>query len=539
MRDSFPFLTRLGLRPDAEAKDIRRAYARELKKIDQEADPAGFQELREAYEVALSWHAHAQFEAAHAEEAQQQEVTPPQEPAPASQPEPAPDPELEPAPTPEQDDPYHLADQAYQKFNASIAMLVERKETRHETLWTTVLQRSLDDDRLLNLTARTIFEARLTHELASGWKPGHETLFVVAAKVFEWERDRRRILQFGEAGAMVNRAIDEWKLFESLPPNSIAAFKQLINYVRNLPEPKGIAGRSDLTLFHQMAGTFHTWLSLIVDRQALENWSEAAHEEVQRNGPEPAVPMQYMEHPEQPKPESSWKKPAMLWPLFFVLFMVLRSCFNIIEDENRAQHLREQVSEQKRVAPQAEHDKEPSREQIDEIGERIAYKWPASTPPGTYAVEYEVFIDAAGKVLGMNLASSSGNRDYDIAVRKAIRDTARFPRGTKTRFMLKYSVKISKAPQPAGKPATKAQLKAVQDEIYYVAGGNIEDGELRVRYELELNDDGRVIGLKKLKPSRDPNYDEVVADALKETRAFPPGTERKFWVEFSRNVRRL
>ncbi|WP_374581048.1 TonB C-terminal domain-containing protein [Pseudoduganella sp.] len=530
MRDSFPFLTRLGLRPDADAKDIRRAYARELKKVDQEADPTGFQELREAYEIALNWHAHTLHEAAQAATAS------PLADAPAADATPDAEPEPPAAPEPLPDDPYHLSDQVFQKFTSGVALLAERQEVR-QPLWKSVLQQSLDDERLLNLTARTIFEARIAHELASGWKPGHETLFVVANDAFEWERDRRRILQFGEAGAMVNRAIDEWKLFESLPPESVTTFTQLINYVRATPEPQGKAGRNDLLMFHQMASNVYTWLAIIIERQTLENWGNAAQEEAQRPEPEPAASMEPMRVAPEPADKSGWAKPATLWPLFFILFLLLRACFNMVEDDNRARRHDQQSSQLKQLPAPANADQPPARQQVDEIRSRIAYVWPASTPVGNYVVEYEVFIDAKGKVLGMNLLRGSGNRDYDAAVKTAISEAPPFPRGTSTVFRLSYGTELNKA-ETKGKRATKEQLQAVQDEIFYVPGATIEDGELKVRYDLKLDDNGRVIALKKLKASRDPLFDEVVADALKATHAFPPSTLRNFSVEYSRNVHR-
>lgn len=49
-------LRELGLRPDADERAIKRAYAAQLKTTRPEQDPQGFQALNEAYQAALAWH---------------------------------------------------------------------------------------------------------------------------------------------------------------------------------------------------------------------------------------------------------------------------------------------------------------------------------------------------------------------------------------------------------------------------------------------------------------------------------------------------
>ncbi|MGJ7904526.1 hypothetical protein [Lysobacter sp. 1R34A] len=60
-----PF-ARLGLDHDADESQIKRAYARELRKTRPDEDPVAFQQLNEAYERCLEWARRPQPEAASA-----------------------------------------------------------------------------------------------------------------------------------------------------------------------------------------------------------------------------------------------------------------------------------------------------------------------------------------------------------------------------------------------------------------------------------------------------------------------------------------
>lgn len=477
MRDTFPFLVRLGLDTEAGAKDIRRAYARELKKIDQESDPEAFQELRQAYDVALQWHAHQEFAR---QEAVLDSVMAAAEPEPApalaaAAPEPASESGTEPAPSlstaapepvsepasllapaaPETapDDPYHLADVAFTQFQTSAESLVLKNESRHQSRWREILQASLEHETLLNLTARTIFEARIVHLLAAGWKPGHETLFVVASEVLDWARDSRRIQQFGEAGAMVDRAIDQWKLYESMPAHAMDIVRQLIHAVRNTPDPERGASRNDLVLFHQLTERFYHWFSIIIDREILQKWHQAAQTEIERNGAGSPVPL--AEAPVQSSRKQGWTWSG--WQITFMIFLLVKGCAALISSNSP-------------TYPMA----------------------PSQAPQSA----------------------------YHTAVNQAIRDEIK---AAEEKGLLTQKET----------PPTDAQLEAVQKQIFYIPEPGKVSGVLKASFDVELDETGKVINVKQISASRDQAYDDAVARTLKHTNVFPPGTQRRFTVSYS------
>lgn len=279
MTSELIFLQRLDLSDDADERAIRRAYARELKLIDQETDPAGFQYLREAYDTALYWARHKdEFDEPAALE--EPAVT---GDAPAASPAPSPGPPehrpADPAAASAQREPLEadhdaLAEAVFADFLGRAGDIAHERPVTPDAPWQRELRASLDDPRLINIIARETFERRVADLLTSGWRPGQEALLVAAVRIFDWAGDRRRVFSLGRSGAMLDAAIDERATFDLQPDAQREQQRRLIERLRD-PKPPGTR---ELVLnsptLETLIARFPTWLALVTSVDNIVQWRE-------------------------------------------------------------------------------------------------------------------------------------------------------------------------------------------------------------------------------------------------------------------------
>jgi len=413
MRDTLPFLQRLGLDEDTDARSIRRAYARALKLIDQESDSAGFQELREAYDTALQWAAWRE----------QQNATPvPATPnygmarAPVT---------LAAAP------PAFVADDAqssativFTQFRATMAQLLQQHRAQNTIEWQRALQHSLNDERLLDLNARFHFEAQIADLLTNGWQPGHDTLFNAACKVFHWDEDRRRLQQLGHAGALLDQAIREYAVYQQLSEAEKMIHHAALALLRKDSQPTAYQLRGDMPHVERLMQLFPAWMSVVVDLGRVEQWRASLQ----------ALP---------PEKKSWWPKlnidisSRLTWAPVVIFFLVLCSW---MQDPPAPIHSFAQATQQ------AMPEYPPLPDYLRQnIADRIP-TLPLALGTGQHQAELTITLDEQGKLYQMMMYRTSGSISYDEAVSKALRDSQPFPPETPRKFQVTFTAPTGSTP---------------------------------------------------------------------------------------------
>jgi protein TonB len=318
-----PFLQRLELDASADERAIRRAYAQKLKKIDQEADPAGFQTLRAAYDAALNWARHAASTApmspvervvetadrAPATESAPSYAQPKVVPrvraeAPPGEPLPTKAPRIERSPiesVPQKPLSAKAAPQVDALARAAAAFdgfldtfrseFASAQSPLDRPAWQAKLEHVLASDTLVSMDAREAFEQRFAWLLTQGWKPGHEVLFAISANAFHWDADRGSLRRLGHIGAMLDRAIQERASFDLQPTDERHAQWDLIQRLRDPADPRRKELVSSIARLERVVANFPTWLGMITDLSRLARWRElfAALPQEWRDAAKPAA----------------------------------------------------------------------------------------------------------------------------------------------------------------------------------------------------------------------------------------------------------
>lgn len=250
MQDAFD---RLGLSPEADAREIRKAYARELKKIDQQNDPDGFQTLRTAYEAALAGEGGSDLGAAATFPFfTLTPVAPKSEPAPREN-----------------------ANTAWELFQ----YVISRKANANAATWEATLLATLEEETLVSVESRIWFEGMVVEALAHGWQRGHEHLFTAADRVFSWDRKRQNLAQFQHAGQMLKAALSQQDILRGLPARESEPLRLAIQRLRN-PRPLTPDELDYLRApLHRLKHISPTLTAMLTDGVAFQHALEACDQE--------------------------------------------------------------------------------------------------------------------------------------------------------------------------------------------------------------------------------------------------------------------
>jgi protein TonB len=520
------FLARLGLEEGADERQIRRAYARELKLIDQEHDLEGFQHLRACYEAALDWFAHR---TAHAEPAPAAVFAEREEPVAQAA-----------APVAEDAQPVNpavLSDAVFADFRVRMAALAAQPERmRREDAalvapWTAALREALADPRLLHLVARVIFEHRIAALLADGWQPGHHLLLSAAVEAFGWDDDRRSLERLGHAGALVDAALEQRALFQSQDILARTQQREVLHLLRQGELPDASTLSAYAAALATLTDYFPALLGIVAPHEAAAGWRARLTDD-----------MLAAAAGTQGSKTSPWERNGSPhWAIGLLVLVLIRIVFFFFTHDtpqphtNQAAHgfprLEEAERRERLRHPKPIYEDEPvTAERIEAIRRGIVYRPGKDVPPGEQAVEFQVVLDADGSVLGLNKLKSPSDPAYADAVEKAIRATGPFPPKTSKAFRLAYHAVVSR--KSDAPPVSPERMAEIRRRIDYRPGKDAPSGEQRVQFDVLLDENGAIRRMRTIVAPGDPAYAEAVEDAIRSTAPFPPATARSFSIGF-------
>ncbi|MDA8522615.1 TonB family protein [Acidovorax sp. NCPPB 4044] len=563
-----PFLAHLGLDAAADERAIRRAYAQRLKQIDSQADPGGFQDLRQAYESAMHWFAaggaQAGPDAPEADEREPQalradarDADPRADGVPrAAQAVPdmpdAPQPHAPPESVPAPAVPWAARDEALrreaaraaeasarQAFEDLRAMLPNGPRGAHAKVlaW---LRAVMDGDRLVDLDARFLFERGVVSLLANGWHPGHEYLFGPAMDCFGWRGDRGRLADFGRSGAVVAAAIDELDFYDAQPKSERIPQRDLIRRLRDGRKPRAGFLLRNLPLAEHLLRLFPHWLHLITDTGNVQRWSAWAQ----------AIPrwrrwLAYTPPVRRPSPPkavrtSSWSV-RIGW--VFMGMLVLSALLRLLSNAPGHPSVPAQAGRvpSSGAIPHLGPGSPPPQDAVALTGvapavhAALAAPLRPSYPPSARRLGHEgrVVVSAAigtdGQVRNAAVDQGSGHQDLDdaalAAVRNAVflpaRDAMGLPMASRYRIPVQFKLS-SDAPAPAPPSRPRSYAERVRDT--FLAQVLVRDdfpGNPVAEVTLRMNAQGAIESYRLSRPSGSQAWDDAVVAAVRRVPRVP------------------
>ncbi|UUZ55696.1 hypothetical protein LP419_09195 [Massilia sp. H-1] len=381
---------------------VRRAYARELKLIDQESDAADFQRLREQYEAALQWLAYQEWEREPggddaSDDDSDGAIAAPPAPVSLLKPEPA---ALAPgaAATAFQD----LADACQRLMAEPDGAPLPNVGTSHPG--PPRPRRSVQHRRAHALRTR--------HRRLAGRR--------MATRQRKAVRGSERRVQLGGGqpppaavrlclSMVVNLAMDERAVFLRQPESDIEIYRTIIGRLRQPGTPGDNRLRYDMPFLEQMLARFPHLMSLSVSDAAVSNW-RAGYEKIGGI----ITPAQH----QAAQPESEGI--GMPWGMgILVIITVLRMCGSPATpaapsaapvDVGALIPLVSPLSQLERNLTDAD----------------VPFVFPKDTPPGRYTVKLDVYFNAKGDPLFVDRQKSPYSA-FDKAVQDAIRRACPYP----------------------------------------------------------------------------------------------------------------